>query len=557
MKCETKIIDIDSRDCSSAPHLQHSANGAAFGGFRFLCIAGAIAIGAGLLFPLPSHIFDVLLIFSLSLTAAVLIITFSARSALQVLGLPLLIVLLGCLRMALSVESAKLMLSQGSTGSIINLLVNFFLRNNCAFAILVFSVLGPVSLGAICKSVKVISRTATDFITDVVPVKQISIDRDLNSGLIDNSHAMNLREKITREAGFFAAMAGAAGFVLCAAVIELVIVIISTVGAIAVGIPAMAELKTYIILAVGSAIVAHTSLLITALASRYLVQRSFAANGEFVQPSAEVEGIEAVARVHVKSAEITNSAAGDDIQAEKKVITVNREWLDESRCAGNDNEKNDSSGTANAIKAVWEASHFAKDDNVAPEPGYGCDDYYESIAELIESKSGVQAKTILMAADSVAELPVTIPVNIAMRLAQKQRRCLLIDLDLQRDAISKVFDIDSGKAGNMAHTDVLPREIPSCVRNLWVWPASNFGKTDDCQSAINIKELIASLESRYDHLIIYAPNIKLWDSLDQIGLCEELNFFALPGSYSYLPIGRAEGKLAKHTNCAHLLLQHS
>ena len=128
------------------------------------------------------------------------------------------------------------------------------------------------------------------------------------------------------------------------------------------------------------------------------------------------------------------------------------------------------------------------------------------------------------------------PVNVAMRLAQKGLKCLLIDLDLQRDAISKVFDIDSDKAGNRAHTDVLSGEIPSCVRNLWVWPASNFGKTDGCQSAINIKELIANLESRYDHLIIYAPNIKLLDSLDQIGCCEELNFFALPGFYSYLPI---------------------
>jgi len=288
------------------------------------------------------------------------------------------------------------------------------------------------------------------------------------------------------------------------------------------------------------------------------VQRSFAANDEFVQPIAEVEGIEAVARVHVKSAEITNSAAGDDIQAEKKVIADNHEWLDESRCAGNENEKDDSSGTANAIKVVWEASHFVKDGNVAHEPGYGCnDDYYEAIAELIESKSGAQAKTILMAADSVAELPVTIPVNIAMRLAQKQRRCLLIDLDLQRDAISKVFDIDSGKTADRAHTDVFSGEIPSCVRNLWVWPASNFGKTEGCQSAINIKELIANLESRYDHLIIYAPNIKLLDSVDQIGCCEELNFFALPGFYSYLPIGRAEGKLGKHINCAHLLLQQS
>jgi hypothetical protein len=110
-----------------------------------------------------------------------------------------------------------------------------------------------------------------------------------------------------------------------------------------------------------------------------------------------------------------------------------------------------------------------------------------------------------MCAESVAELPVTIPVNITMRLAQKGQRCLLVDLDLERDAIAKVFDA----AGDGLRPREEKLEMPTCINNLWVWPARNFNKDDGAPAAIELTEVIAGLKNRYDRLILYAPNMKL------------------------------------------------
>jgi hypothetical protein len=146
-------------------------------------------------------------------------------------------------------------------------------------------------------------------------------------------------------------------------------------------------------------------------------------------------------------------------------------------------------------------------------------DYYDTIAELIATKSADEAKTILIAAESIQELPVTIPVNIAIQLAQKGQKCLLIDLDLERDAISKVFDVDSTDHTDKVQTKAMA--TATCISNLWIWPASNFGKSDRDVDVTNINDVIASLKSHYDRLIIYAPNVgtPASDDRDRIASC--------------------------------------
>ena len=472
----------------------------------FLFIAGAIAIITGLLFPLSAYVLDVLLIFSMSLTMALLIITFSGRGALEVSGFPLLIVLVTMLRMALSVACSRLILSQGNAGTIIGLCGSIFVINNMMLAVLIFGILMMVSFGTICKAVKGISHITADFISDIAPVKQTGIDSDLNTGSINNEQALSRRDKIARETGFFAAMTGAARFILCDAVIEVAIVIVNVVGVAVAGI----SVKSYITLAVGAGIVAHISALLAAVASGCLVRKasvSAAANDRFskqttkrievvareVSPPRAVELRCSIAVSCVKSAEhldaesgeITNPAAAANIRADEIVIAEDLEWLDKETANENEND--------NLHLWSWKNAEVSK--------------HYDAIAELMESKSSSESKTILMAAESVENLLVTIPVNIAMRLAQKGRKCILIDLDLERDAVSKVFDIDSKNLECEA--------IATCISNLWVWPAGNFGESD----AININDVIAGLKSRYDRLVVYAPNIKLLDDWEHIADC--------------------------------------
>jgi len=423
-----------------------------------------------------------------SLTAAVLIITFSARGILEVSGFPLLIFLATMLRAALSVASVKFILLQGDAGTIVGLVGNIIVQDSVVAAVLILGILAAVIFGTICKAVKGISRTGTEFITDIVPVKQVSIDSDLKAGVINDEQALDLRERIARETGFFVAMAGAAKFILCGAVVELVTIIVNILALMAVGLVGPTSsgisVKIYTTLAVGAGMVTQISALLTAVASRYLVRKSSVVpvtNGG-ISEQEFAERIKVVASEVTPSqtaelqygstmsytepgedscrefTEITSSAASANTETEKKVIAENPDWFDESRCIGSGVEEGDFN--------LWVCEETKGSD------------YYEAIAELIECKSGVQAKTILMGAENVAELPVTVPVNIAMHLAQKDRKCLLIDLDLERGAISKVFDIDAGASSDEAQTKTITAETPTCVSNLWVWPASNFGKSN-------------------------------------------------------------------------------
>ncbi len=491
----------------------------------FFFTAGAIAVIAGLLFPLPTRVLDVLLIFSISLTAAVMVITFAARTASDLSGFALLIVLAAILRMALSVASAKLILSQGDAGSVIGFFGGIIVRNNYVFAVLTFSMLALVLFGTICKAAKGIGRSASKFVCDIATIKQISIDVNLNAGVINNSQALELREKIDRQTGFFIAMADAARFILYAAVIELVIIIVNIIGGMAIGVAgrtaAGVPVKTYVTLAVGAGMVTQIPALLAAVASGYLVRKSYAdpvlpvANDRLAEQSSM--GVVCVSSCekerntqHVicntpfdaESAEPVreqSSAANTNIEADEKVIAEDIEWFDGAGCIEANSEKGD-------LK-LWAEKEIKNND---------C---YEAIAELIESKTGVsdvRAKTILMAAESVRQFGVTAPVNIAMRLAQRGKKCLLIDLDLERDAVAKVFDIDCERDGdgNKAQAEA----VATCISNLLVWPASNFGKED----ALNIKEVIGSGESRYDYLVVYAPNISAADGSigsDEIAGC--------------------------------------
>jgi hypothetical protein len=146
--------------------LQNGRPSGIIGRTGFLFIAGAIAIIAGLLFPLSAYVLDVLLIFSMSLTMALLIITFSGRGALEVSGFPLLIVLVTMLRMALSVACSRLILSQGNAGTIIGLCGSIFVINNMMLAVLIFGILMMVSFGTICKAVKGISHITADSLSN-------------------------------------------------------------------------------------------------------------------------------------------------------------------------------------------------------------------------------------------------------------------------------------------------------------------------------------------------------------------------------------------------------
>lgn len=530
MAVRRKINANKAQDwAQSCGPLQSGGSSRIIGRGDFLFAAGAMAVIAGFLFPPSAHALDVLLIFSISLTAAALIITFSVRRALQVLGFPLLILLATMLRITVSVAASKLIHSQADAGAAIDLVGTTLVSNNCTLAILAFGTLIVFTFAIICMVVKSISHTAADFTAEIVPIKQTGVDLDLKTGIINENQARLMQEKIAREAGFFHAMAAVGRFILCAAVIELVIIIINMAAstAQAAARPSIAtSITMYTSLTVGTGIIIQISALLAAVAAAHLVRKSYspAADDRFNQE-------EAGERINVVSTEVAPAQSPkieyDNGQPGQMVITKDLEWLDQSENAASyDNEKDH-------LKSwLWKD---VKDT-----------DYYDAITDLIESKSNAEAKTILTAAQSPEELGVTIPVNIAIRLAQKGQRCLLIDMDRQRNAISKVFDIDLANA--IEQRETLTTGIATCIDNLWVWPAS-LCKADTETKAANLKKLIAALNNQYDRLVLYVPNINLPDDWDAItALAQTAVLFGEPVESDCSPINDFRRLLAEH-NC--------
>ncbi|MHC4551204.1 MAG: P-loop NTPase family protein [Planctomycetota bacterium] len=149
-----------------------------------------------------------------------------------------------------------------------------------------------------------------------------------------------------------------------------------------------------------------------------------------------------------------------------------------------------------AIAALWwKKRKTSKASSNLPQPAHHADINYDRMLTGIEKLNG-KAHCLLFAANSLKDLPVTVPVQIALRLA-KSRKCLLIDLDLKRNAIAQAFGLDTADDAPTLKIRSLPTEFD----NLFVWPAAHFKQ----QGHMNIKQLVERASRQYDQVLIYAP----------------------------------------------------
>ena len=121
---------------------------------------------------------------------------------------------------------------------------------------------------------------------------------------------------------------------------------------------------------------------------------------------------------------------------------------------------------------------------------------YRHIAEQIERVER-KYRSILFASVNLGSLPVTIPVNVAVELAKSKKRCLLIDLDLRRDAVAKAFELDAQYGG------VCCKAVQTEFEGLWVWPGHSFTQLRQ----MNVKMIVQSALDRFDFILINAPSL--------------------------------------------------
>ncbi len=229
--------------------------------------------------PLPPALVDFLLSCNITLSVMTLLVTTYITNPLQFSVFPSLLLFATLFRLALNISTTRLILLQGYAGRLIAAFGQFVVGGNYVVGFIIFFILVIIQFVVITNGANRIAEVAARFTLDAMPGKQMSIDADLNAGLIDEAEARRRRREIERQADFYGAMDGASKFVRGDAIAGLIITLINFLGGIVVGVVqrglALQEaLQTYALLTVGDGLVAQIPALLISTASGLIVTRA-------------------------------------------------------------------------------------------------------------------------------------------------------------------------------------------------------------------------------------------------------------------------------------------
>ncbi|MBE2915192.1 flagellar biosynthesis protein FlhA [Anoxybacillus flavithermus] len=238
-----------------------------------------VLIVAMLIIPLPSWLLSVLIIMNISVALLVLLTSMNMREPLQFSIFPSLLLLLTLFRLGLNVSTTRSILSKGEAGGVVETFGTFVIGGNVVVGFVVFLILVIIQFVVITKGAERVSEVAARFTLDAMPGKQMSIDGDLNAGIISEQQARERREKIAQEADFYGAMDGASKFVKGDAIAGIIIVLINmlfgmVIGIVQQGMDIGEAAKRYTLLTVGDGIVSQIPALLISTATGIVVTRA-------------------------------------------------------------------------------------------------------------------------------------------------------------------------------------------------------------------------------------------------------------------------------------------
>ena len=238
-----------------------------------------VAIVLAFIIPLPSAVIDVLLAVNIMVSVIILLNTIYMREALQMSIFPSLLVITTLFRLALNVSTTRLIIGRGEAGGVIEGFGRFVGGNDLVVGFIIFIVITLVNFMVITRGAERVAEVAARFTLDAMPGKQMAIDADLNSGLIDEAEAKERRKKIQKEADFYGSMDGASKFVKNDAIMGIVITVLNIVGGIIMGMVTRGEsiqeaLQTYAILTIGDGLVSQIPALMISTSTSFIVTRA-------------------------------------------------------------------------------------------------------------------------------------------------------------------------------------------------------------------------------------------------------------------------------------------
>ncbi len=242
-------------------------------------LASVILIVAMLIIPFPSWLLSVLIIINIALALLVLLTSMNMNEPLQFSIFPSLLLLLTLFRLGLNVSTTRSILNNGEAGGVVETFGTFVVGGNVLVGLVVFIILIVIQFVVITKGSERVSEVAARFTLDAMPGKQMSIDADLNAGVISEQDARERREKVSREADFYGAMDGASKFVKGDAIAGIIIVLINLIFGIIIGmtqagLPIGEAATKYSLLTVGDGIVSQIPALLISTATGIVVTRA-------------------------------------------------------------------------------------------------------------------------------------------------------------------------------------------------------------------------------------------------------------------------------------------
>ncbi|SDE69316.1 flagellar biosynthesis protein FlhA [Fontibacillus panacisegetis] len=242
-------------------------------------LVGIIGIVLLMIVPIPTWLLDILLIINISVSLLILLVAMNTKEALQFSIFPAMLLITTLFRLALNVSTTKLILGQAKAGDVVATFGAWVSQGEPVVGFVVFLILVVVQFIVITKGSERVAEVAARFTLDAMPGKQMSIDADLNAGLINEQQARERRSKIEREADFYGAMDGASKFVKGDAIASIIILLINLIGGFIIGMSIHGmgfgeALSTYSILTIGDGLVSQIPALLISTASGLIVTRA-------------------------------------------------------------------------------------------------------------------------------------------------------------------------------------------------------------------------------------------------------------------------------------------
>lgn len=245
----------------------------------FTVLIFVILIVGMMIIPLPNVLLDILLIINISLSLMILLVAMNTKEPLDFSIFPTVLLLTTLFRLALNVSTTRSILSNGDAGIVIETFGSFVIGGNAVVGFVVFLILIVIQFIVITKGSERVAEVAARFTLDAMPGKQMSIDADMNAGLISEHDARDRRRKIEQEADFYGAMDGASKFVKGDSIAGIVIFLINIIGGFIIGmamhgLPFAEAASTYTLLSVGDGLVSQVPALLISTATGITVTRA-------------------------------------------------------------------------------------------------------------------------------------------------------------------------------------------------------------------------------------------------------------------------------------------